>query len=938
MNRIITTLAVTICLVISVISMNAQETIKGKINDGLLDDVLIGANVTIQGTTVGTVTEIDGTFELKTSQSFPLSLEVSYLGYETQIIPVADAGQYIEATLEESSVTIVEVQVKAERVTNERKKSALTVEALDALAIKETSSQDFYSGLGQLKGVDLTTASLGFQVINTRGFNSTSPVRSLQIIDGVDNQSPGLNFSLGNFLGASELDIQKAELVVGASSAFYGPNAFNGVLSMETKNPFFNRGLAGSIKGGERNLINAAGRWADALTNKDGDAWLAAKINFSFLRADDWEANNYDPISGSDSNLVFADPAENPGGSDAVNIYGDGSFQKFSQFTGANAGLNTFYRRGYKESDLVNYDTENLKLGGALHFRLNPSMDYESPELIIASNFGSGTTVYQGDNRFSLRNITFFQHRIELRKKDKYFIRAYSTHEDAGDSYDPYFTALKMQEYAQTDKKWLETYRSYWTGQGLGNVFNRMKDLGYPENGETSDQILWQQQNVDSLAVWHAEAANYADSDLSSQIDNAVPQPGTAVFDSLFNAITTAKNNEAENGTRFSDKSSLYHVHGEYTLDVDGFKDFKVGANARLYTPNSDGTIFSDEFESISNFEYGVYTGASRDINDFALSAAVRLDKNENFDFLVSPAASVVWNPDDINFVRFSFSSAIRNPTLSDQYLNLNVGPARLLGNLTGYENLVTFDSFEANNSDPNVPYEFINLDAVVPEKVKTIELGYRTSINSSIFLDMSYYFNTYTDFLGYNILLDVPFDTINVIGLPPIISPNLFNTEVLRISANSDEVITTHGFAAGVNYYFSNYFSLSGNYSWNKLISDVTDNIVPAFNTPEHKYNVGIGGRRMPVLGNTDVTFGFNINYKWVEGFLFEGSPQFTGEIPTYDMLDAQMNFTFSKINTTIKMGASNILDNQQFQTYGGPRIGRMAYISATYDFKKKI
>jgi len=76
----------------------------------------------------------------------------------------------------------------------------------------------------------------------------------------------------------------------------------------------------------------------------------------------------------------------------------------------------------------------------------------------------------------------------------------------------------------------------------------------------------------------------------------------------------------------------------------------------------------------------------------------------------------------------------------------------------------------------------------------------------------------------------------------------------------------------------------------------------------------------------------------KWVQGFVFEGSPQFTGEIPTYDMLDAQVNFTFSKIHTTIKMGASNILDNQQFQTYGGPRIGRMAYISATYDFKKKI
>lgn len=91
----------------------------------------------------------------------------------------------------------------------------------------------------------MTTASLGFKVINTRGFNSTSPVRSLQIIDGVDNQAPGLNFSLGNFLGSSELDVLKVDIVVGASGAYYGPNAFNGVISMETKSPFSTRDWLG---------------------------------------------------------------------------------------------------------------------------------------------------------------------------------------------------------------------------------------------------------------------------------------------------------------------------------------------------------------------------------------------------------------------------------------------------------------------------------------------------------------------------------------------------------------------------------------------------------------------------------------------------------------------------------------------------------------------
>ena len=95
--------------------------------------------------------------------------------------------------------------VKASRVTEKQKEAPLTVESIGIKAIKDAPAASFYESLGNLKGVDVTDASLGFRVVNTRGFNSTSPVRSLQLIDGVDNQSPGLNFSLGNFLGASDI-------------------------------------------------------------------------------------------------------------------------------------------------------------------------------------------------------------------------------------------------------------------------------------------------------------------------------------------------------------------------------------------------------------------------------------------------------------------------------------------------------------------------------------------------------------------------------------------------------------------------------------------------------------------------------------------------------------------------------------------------------------
>jgi iron complex outermembrane recepter protein len=934
-----TTFYVFVITLISVTFGYSQVTLKGKILDGTNGEPLIGANIIVKNDpNVGTVTDFDGTFELKVS-SVPVLLNVSYIGYSSIDYQVDNANSKIEIKLGEDAVTIdLGVEIKGQKISEKQKAAPLTIESLDAIAIKQTASTDFYNGLGSLKGVDLTTASLGFTVINTRGFNSTSPVRSLQTIDGVDNQSPGLNFSLGNFLGASELDIQKVDLVVGASSAFYGPNAFNGVIAMETKNPFFNKGLAASVKVGERNLFESAFRFADDFKNKDGHSVVAYKLNFSYLQAYDWVADNYDPVTDSEDNNVFT-AANNPGGANAVNIYGDEYSTSSVSLFDRGAGLNTFHRAGYREIDLVDYNTKNLKAGAAIHIRTRPSKDFESPELILSSNYSNGTTVYQGDNRFRLEGIQFFQHKIEFRKKDKYFIRAYATHEDAGRSYDPYFTAQKLQEAAGNNETWSNSYEEWWKQNALGNVFNKMVGLGYPLTIEPQGgQIQWQNENRDKLVEWHKQATEYANTANSTQKTLDFFQPGTQRFDSLFNSIISKKNNSIENGTRFFDQSALFHVHGEYKFESDYFKEIVVGANGRLYRPFTEGTIFSDSISRISNNEFGVYGGATKQFGALTASVAARFDKNQNFNLLFSPAASLVWKQSENNFLRLSFSSAIRNPTLSDQYLDLRVGPARLIGNINGFNDLVTLESFRANSKNFRDTLVSINIPSIQPEKVKTFEVGYRTTLFEKLFLDASAFVNIYNDFIGFQIGLDIPVDTLILFpGGPPTPSRDFTKSKVYRVAANSSETVISRGFAFGLNYYFGKYYSFNGNYSYNELVTNSEDNIVPAFNTPKHKYNVGISGRDIPLGGGNNV-FGFNVNYKWIEGFIFEGSPQFTGAIPTYDLVDAQVNYTLPKQNLVFKMGASNALNNKQFQVYGGPRIGRMAYISVTYDFKSKI
>ncbi|MCE2790717.1 MAG: TonB-dependent receptor, partial [Saprospiraceae bacterium] len=448
----------------------------------------------------------------------------------------------------------------------------------------------------------------------------------------------------------------------------------------------------------------------------------------------------------------------------------------------------------------------------------------------------------------------------------------------------------------------------------------------------------WQQDNSDKLLEWHNLAAAYANSANKTFNTKSFYAPGTARFDSLFQDITSRKNNSTEKGTRFFDRSALFHLHGEYRFQTDFFKELVIGANGRIYRPFTEGTIFSDSISRITNKEFGVYAGASKQVGDFTFSVANRVDKNQNFNFLVSPAGSIVWKTSENNYLRVSFSSAIRNPTLSDQYLDLRVGPARLVGNITGYDSLITLESFNAWREDPTSKFEYKNIAPIRPEKVKTFEVGYRTTLFERLYLDASGYYNRYDDFIGYQVGLVIPeVLLVPFPGFPPIPFKKFTETKVFRVAANSDQIVTSRGFALGFNYYFGQYYAVNGNYSFNELVTKVADNIVPAFNTPRNKYNIGISGRDIPLGGGKNV-FGFNVNYKWIQSFIFEGSPQFTGVIPDYDLLDAQVNYSIPKANLVVKAGASNALNNQRFQTYGGPRIGRMAYISVTYDFKKKI
>ncbi len=312
----------------------AQTTVTGTVTDEDTNEPMIGANVVVKNTIIGTITDINGAFKLTVNQAPPFTLEISSLGYATKMVDVTNVDQTIEVTLNQASVLGSEVVVSASRVEEKLLESPVTIEKLDLIAIQQSSAADYYDEIIKLKGVHSNQASLTFNTINTRGFASAGNERFVQLMDGMDNAAPLLNFPSGNVVGISELDIANVELVPGAASALYGPNAFNGILLMNSKSPFDYQGLSAQVKQGVMNADNfpdgsepytqASIRYA-----KDFNDKLAFKLNFSYLTANDWIADDYN----TDRNLLGAaadDPSINTTSSiaerpnfDGLNTYGD---------------------------------------------------------------------------------------------------------------------------------------------------------------------------------------------------------------------------------------------------------------------------------------------------------------------------------------------------------------------------------------------------------------------------------------------------------------------------------------------------------------------------------------------------------------------------------------------------------------------------------------
>jgi outer membrane receptor protein involved in Fe transport len=959
------------------ISASAQNstTVSGSVKNAKSKELVSAVSVTVKGSSVGTFTDDKGTFRFSSIKNYPVTLVFSSVGFANKEVTVNAAKTGVEVSLEPSFTLGNEVVVSASRVPERILESPVSIERVSTATIRNTAATNYYDILTNLKGVDVVAASLTFKSVGTRGFNSSGNTRLNQLIDGMDNQAPGLNFSVGSVIGLTELDVDNMELLPGASSALYGPGGMNGTVLINSKNPFKYQGLSFQIKQGINHVDAAqrptsayndwAVRWAKKVTDK-----FAYKITAENMTAQDWlanQSNNYSRGTGSPNGITIPGWRGIDPNYDGVNFYGDETSQSLSSIAsaviaatglpaanvsafnswlatnpaatlanynafltavgagglvsagvspilyGASPSRNLFgsqmvSRTGYAESDVLDPTTSNFKLTGSLNYMLTDKV-----EASFSTYFGTGNTVYTGSDRYSLRDLKMAQFKFELKHKN-WYIRAYATHENSGNSFNGTIATRTFNEAWKPSSAWYPQYMAAYvsaiTTPGVNSYFA------------------------------HNAARTFADQGRPTGFIGNHPLFQSIVRTPIGKKVAGMNGLE---GGQFMDKSRLNVVDAQYNLTealglAKSGTDFLVGFNTKQYQLNSEGTIFADTLGAININEFGAYGQLSQKLFKEIVKVTIsgRYDKNTNFAGRFTPRASAVIKLKQDHNLRLSYQTAYRFPTTQNQWINLLVGGGtRLMGGLPQLRDYYNFGgnpgftlasvqafgaSAMAGAPNPTL-LKAQNFGEFKPESSTSFEVGYKGLFGKMLLIDAYMYNSKYQNFISGVTVLQSR-GSYNPMNL-------LFESSRIAysISTNAPGEVTVKGWGASADFLLPKNFTIGANL-YSDEIGDLPAGFVSYFNTSKYRANLTFANSGF----GTNNRYGFNLVYRTVSDFFYEGTFG-TGQMPGYKTLDGQVSYKFPAIKSIVKVGGTNLLNKYYRTGWGNPSIGGLYYVSFAYN-----
>ena len=963
----------TLITVFASMMMWAQTQVSGTVTDAD-GQPLPGANIVLDGST-GAVSDFDGNFSLSTDQQPPFSLTVSSVGFESATVEVTSASGSLTIQLSEGSTQLDEIVVSASRFAQRIFESPVTVEKFNLQQIAETPAADFFSGLEEIRGIQVNRGGLVFNQVNTRGFGTLYNEGFVTLVDGMDNQAPIFGFAIGNLIGLNELDVQSVEVLPGAASALYGADAYKGIMFMNSKSAFDDTGISAYVKSGVTSQDvsgqNEFTDWGVRLAHAFSDKF-AIKATYSNIEGTDWEAadtRSQDANGRIVDGVNPLDPTYN-----GVNVYGDELGLAFdltdtfansvlpayevapgvtlaqadpatlAQLQGIFGLYPNFFGEGLQQINFTGYDEGALTDGSTSNYKYNIEAAYrpsDNLEITLGSRQGGGKIILQGLSRYTIDNFKMTQNKVEV-NWGKLNVKAYTTEEDAGDSYDTNAAGLLM--FAAQPGGPGGWYNNYFGGfflgalsevnptdplgalntmaQHMGGVAQGLVPLAAVDtNGDGQLSIM---DYVSSLAPHHRLGRTAANQNMI--------QPGTSEFDATLDAITSTTAKLTDNT-----KTQSFELNYDLTDRID-FADILIGGSYRNTDLNTEGTVLTDYDGPISYYQYGMYTQAKKDFGKLILTGSVRYDKSEFFDAVFTPRLGALYNISDNQNLRVSYQTGFRNPTNQDQYIGLRGSRTVLMGSspdsvdrfkmpfqraTDGAVYNVTGDIVFATALNP-ITYQPQEMKNVEPEYIVSYDVGYRFNTPTTSF-DIAAYLSQYDNFIATQ---DV---WIPLLYNGQSVPEALANLDVFPFSVdgNIDEEVSSYGVSVAVNQALTQKIGMNMSYEFNELDytpSSATSLFEPAFNTPKHRFKVSVVGR------NINNNIGFNVSLRSNSEYEYQAS--FIDEtIQANTVIDAQVSFRLDSLSTVLKVGGTNIGGDDYVSLVGSGMIGQMFYTSLTFN-----
>ncbi len=959
----------------AVAQLNGTYVLKGWVSDDQRQP-LPGVTIRIKNTAAATTSDKDGRFSITTNIKFPYMLVFTYVGFQPQEFEIKNSSSnQLNIQLTTQSILTNEVVVTASRREEKLLRSPVAIDKLTITALKQSPGPGFYDALENVKGVQVTTSSITLKVPNTRGFNSPNNFRFMQLADGVDMQSATLGVPLGNAIGPTELDIASIEITPGAAAALYGTNAINGLSNLFTKDPFKYQGLSfyhrtGLNHVGGNDALGASFMTEDAIRyDKAFNDRFAFKVNFSYMQGKDWQSDTRK--DQNPGNLNTANPAypeltgKNNAAYDGWNKYGDDALAGSNTVSIKGITVNgvarpalTVARTGYNEVDLVDPQVHNVKADATLAYKLTPNT-----LLSYTYRYGSLDGVFQRGNKIALKDASVQNHKVELKGKT-FLVRAYESIENTGKSYNVKPLADNLDLNHASNSAWAALYKNALTAYANAN------------GGLTSANLAAATQAARTAAdAGRVEPGTAAFDALKNTI------VGINNWDIKSSLIPNAP---ATGGAALIQKSHLYNAEAQWDLtDKIKVADLLVGGDVRIYQLIPDGNNFVDFSRPIDQRnvqlpdgsygkdvyykKYGAFAQLTKTFfnEKLKLFGSLRYDYNPYFDPKFTPRLAAVYTVNENHNFRFTFQNGYRFPSLFEALSFVNNGRVRRVGSLPfindglGYlGNSYTQASVAAFNAavkaapgaasgtdatalaNRNI-LQVADLPAARPERITSFEAGYKgVFADNKVFIDVDAYSNVYNGFLGQEqvyvpngaavgtdaavlAMLDINRDpttatTANAASL---------GQSRYRVYTNAKKNYNNIGSSAGISYNFYKRYTVSGNASFNRLLSSESGDVfLTGFNTPEWSGNLSFGNREL------FKNFGFNVVYKWQNQFTWE-SPLVTGNVPAINTVDAQVTLRVPEYYAAFKAGATDIFNKRYIQYAGGPTLGGLYYVSITLD-----